>query len=49
MNSPTQAEISVKLPSGITSHIVPGAGHWLPQEQPEKAAALMLRFLREPA
>jgi pimeloyl-ACP methyl ester carboxylesterase len=28
------------------SHIIPGAGHWLPQEQPDKAAALMLRFLR---
>ena len=27
-------------------HLVPGAGHWVQQEQPEKTAALLLDFLR---
>jgi pimeloyl-ACP methyl ester carboxylesterase len=27
-------------------HLVPGAGHWVQQEQPEKTAALLLAFLR---
>ena len=26
-------------------HLVPGAGHWVQQEQPEKTAALLLQFL----
>ena len=28
---------------------VEGAGHWLPQEQPEQLNALLLRFLAETA
>ena len=28
------------------AHIVPGAGHWVQQEQPEKTSALLLDFLR---
>jgi pimeloyl-ACP methyl ester carboxylesterase len=27
------------------SHLIPGAGHWVQQEQPEKTAALLLDFL----
>ncbi|MDQ2804816.1 MAG: alpha/beta hydrolase [Pseudomonadota bacterium] len=27
-------------------HLVPGAGHWVQQEQPEQVTALLLRFLR---
>jgi pimeloyl-ACP methyl ester carboxylesterase len=27
-------------------HLIPGAGHWVQQEQPEKTAALLLDFLR---
>jgi pimeloyl-ACP methyl ester carboxylesterase len=38
-----QTQVRTKM---AESHIIPGAGHWLPQEQPDKAAALMLRFLR---
>jgi pimeloyl-ACP methyl ester carboxylesterase len=38
-----QTQVCTKM---AESHIIPGAGHWLPQEQPDKAAALMLRFLR---
>ncbi len=28
------------------THLVPGAGHWVQQEQPEKVTDLLLRFLR---
>ncbi len=27
-------------------HLVPGAGHWVQQEQPERTAAILLRFLQ---
>ena len=27
-------------------HLIPGAGHWVQQEQPEKTSALLLDFLR---
>jgi pimeloyl-ACP methyl ester carboxylesterase len=30
------------------AHLVEGAGHWVQQEQPEKTAALILQFLKEP-
>ena len=29
------------------THIVPAAGHWSPQEQPEAVNALLLQFLAE--
>ena len=28
------------------AHLVPGAGHWVQQEQPERTAELLTRFLR---
>jgi pimeloyl-ACP methyl ester carboxylesterase len=28
-------------------HLVPGAGHWVQQEQPEKTGALLINFLRK--
>ena len=28
-------------------HLVPGAGHWVQQEQPERVTKLLLRFVRE--
>jgi pimeloyl-ACP methyl ester carboxylesterase len=28
-------------------HLLPGAGHWVQQEQPEAVASLLLRFLRD--
>ena len=27
-------------------HLIPGAGHWVQQEQPEQVSALLLEFLR---
>jgi pimeloyl-ACP methyl ester carboxylesterase len=30
-------------------HLVPGAGHWVQQEQPEAVTELVLGFLREAA
>ena len=30
-------------------HLIDGAGHWVQQEQPEKVAELLLRFLRQQA
>jgi pimeloyl-ACP methyl ester carboxylesterase len=29
-------------------HLVPGAGHWVQQEQPDKVTELLLRFVRKP-
>ncbi|MEE9146299.1 MAG: alpha/beta hydrolase, partial [Candidatus Tectomicrobia bacterium] len=28
-------------------HLVDGAGHWVPQEQPEKVSAVLLQFLQQ--
>ena len=28
------------------AHLVPGAGHWVQQEQPERTAELLIDFLR---
>jgi len=27
-------------------HLIPGAGHWVQQEQPEKVTELLLRFIQ---
>jgi pimeloyl-ACP methyl ester carboxylesterase len=31
----------------LDCHLVPGAGHWVQQEQPEHVAELLLRFIRQ--
>ena len=31
------------------AHLIPGAGHWVQQEQPEQVIALLLPFLRQAA
>jgi len=28
-------------------HLLPGAGHWVQQEQPELVSTLMIQFLRD--
>jgi pimeloyl-ACP methyl ester carboxylesterase len=33
----------------LGSHLLPGAGHWVQQEQPERVAELLLEFLRAAA
>jgi pimeloyl-ACP methyl ester carboxylesterase len=27
------------------AHLIPGAGHWVQQEQPERVSEVLLRFL----
>ena len=39
-----QAEACTRM---LGCHLVPGAGHWVQQEQPEAVSALLLAFLRD--